>query len=1042
MKNTILSILFGLFGVYTLHAQCFSEQIFNTPGQSTFSVPGTAAENYIIEIETRGADGGDFLWGGNPQTNGGEGATLKGSFVVPGGSELLVVVGASGMDAPGSPGGGGGGGGGSGTGGGGGGGYKGGDGASASSLSGKGGDSFLNSLYSGTIIFNTPGTTGGGDNVNGMVVITCIPQGDVELNLVSAVDPLCFGGFGGSIEVMATGGLAPYQYALNGGVFGDSPIFDGLMAGDYTVSVQDGAGDTDMIMVSLASSPEIIGEVVYIVDNVCFGSNDGSIEVTASGGTSINGTYGYSINGGSVQNSGLFFNLANGFYVISIFDDNLCTAQVTATISSPDDLELVLISKQDVSCAGANDGSCSVSAFGGTPDYQYSIDGGAFGDDFIFTGLSGGPHTIQVADAEDCMEELVISIEEPESINFDVNITDVICYGDSNGVIEVINVSGIAPFTFALEDGSPDTSTIFQGLMAGTYGLAVVDSAGCEVIEEVQVDGSEDLGLTVEVLMDVLCGGDSTGVVQLATQNGNGSITYSINQNLNFSGLFENLPAGEYTAVATDSMGCVDESLFEIVELTSFGISVSSLVHVSCNGGEDGSITVSTTDAVPPIQYAINGSAYQDTSFFDGLSAGEYYLEVMDSSSCVQMLTVEIEEPMALNFDYLALSHVACHGDMSGQLDYSFQGGSPPYMAEFNGAIDTFLAKDTLAYHFLGAGDFELMVTDVNGCVFTDTISILENDALAIVIKDEAGDECGEAATGLIEIEAQGGVEPYFYFIDSTMQESALFDSLSAGTYLISVEDSLGCSIDLEVNVPQLEGLTLDSMTIGSVSCHGDSDGYVEFFVSNAVGDVFATWVDIVYTGLVIDGLSAGSYSFGVVDESGCYINVDVTIPEPEMLVVEVITADLGEGTLTVSASGGSEPYRYSIDDKVSFQDSATFVGLETGEYTIIVIDDNGCEAEVMYALVDVEDIVFSGLSIYPNPVRGDLYFDLDGDFSEVRIDLFDRFGRLVKKQGWSKDHLHQKSYSMDIEDIVPGIYFVRLTIEGKTASRKIVISR
>ena len=427
LPNFLFQAVFILFVIrpsFSLHAQCFETVIFENPGESTFTIPSESA-NYIIEIEARGADGGDFVWGTLPPSEGGQGATLKASFLVPGASDLIVFLGGSGFDGSGTAAGGGGGGsavildnaevliaaaggggaglssvgegglantdspaiggqgatgaggggfgqsgmdgllstgggegnitnigaggfgggdagsggvgfggggGGSNDSGGGGGGYKGGSGGDTDNYEGEGGDSYVTDLFSGSVILATPGEDGEGFNEDGYVSISCIPVTLVELELTNFSHPLCFDGFDGNIEVTATNGLAPYMYSLNGGVFGTDNVFSGLPSGDYNITVKDGLGNMSMVSVTLINPPILTNTFIESTDNTCFGAFEGTIEVIGSGGTSAAG-YSYSLNGGDVQPSGLFSGLSNGFYVVTVFDDNLCSSQITTNIS-------------------------------------------------------------------------------------------------------------------------------------------------------------------------------------------------------------------------------------------------------------------------------------------------------------------------------------------------------------------------------------------------------------------------------------------------------------------------------------------------------------------------------------------------------------------------------------------------------------------------------------------------------------------------------------------------------------------------------------
>lgn len=1114
-------------------AQCFSEQNFISPGESTYILPGDASQSYLIEIEARGADGGDFLWGSNPQTDGGEGALMKGSFIIPGGSNLLVIVGSSGLDAPGSPGGGGGGGGtavimnntdvliaagagggggqgalntgqggqantnsaaqggaglgssggggfnspggdgpasfgggagtltgqgiggaggitagsggsgfgggggGSGTVGGGGGGYKGGDGSDGSTdLNGKGGDSFVNTLFSGTVIFNTAGQNGGGANLNGYVTITCIPQSGVEISLVEKIDPLCSDSFDGSIEVSATGGLGPYQYALNGGGYVDSPIFSNLSAGNYTVSVQDATGGTDQLMVTLVGPAALLGELISVVDNVCFGASDGSIEVSASGGTTVSGNYGYSINGSSIQNSGVFINLLNGFYVISIFDDNLCTTQVSTSITSPDDLDIVVISKTDLTCSGMDDGSIAVEAFGGTGNYEFSIDGQPFESTSQFFDLMGGTHIITVMDEEGCTENIIVFLAEPGPLTYELEVNDLACFGDNDGEIKVVNINGTEPFLFKINEEETTSDSIFTGLTAGEYIITVIDSSGCEWIQDVEILSPDSLILSVVVVMGIECDGDSTGAVMLELQNGVGDVTYSVDQTFNFTGSFENLPAGVFLASAIDANGCNTEQEFEIQESATFTVTIDSVVNVSCFGGSDGSFLVEVMDAIEPIQYALDGVDFQDMPFFNNLEAGLFSLQVIDSTGCTNTIEVLISEPDLLQFEYMNIEDVACNGDSTGSISLSVTGGSSAYM--FNDSF-TFNGNDTITIDSLAAGGYVLSVNDVNGCNLIDSVFITENDSLQLFISALEGDDCGPDNTGTLDLNATGGLGPLTFSLNNGPFTDGVYDSLGLGNYVATVFDSLGCNASINVNIPQLDGLILDSLSIGNVSCNGASDGFVEFFVSNGSGNITIASIDIIFPDLLIEDLAGGDYYFTAQDEKGCFIEIEVVINEPDPLNIEVMDANMGEGYITVMANGGTEPYRYSIDDKMTTQDSSTFTGLEPGDYTIIVIDGNGCENSVVYTLVGTAESEFLGLKIYPNPAYSNLFVEFEDLNSEIEIDIISNTGQVLKK--WKSGDLKLNSTVVEIPlgEISQGSHIMKISNQNRVVYRRFV---
>ncbi len=420
-----------------LGAQCFEQQTFETPGNTTFTIPGSNTETVMIEIEVKGADGAPYMLGGNPIFAGGEGALMKATFSVMGGDVLRIMVGEKGMrggspagggggggsaviindtevliaaaagggggnatglggggqantdSSPtggtglGAPGGGGfnapgadgqvgtgggagtltapgaggmggvvagdggmgfgGGGGGAGTGGGGGGGYQGGNGGVDGALGGLGGDSYINTGFSSAVIETTAGATGGSVEDDGYIIVKCTTGGGdpLDIEVVSQSDPSCLGGSDGSIEVSGLQGMPPYMYSIDGGSFQSSGLFEGLAAGTYTLTVMDNDGATASVDVTLNDAEDIQYDVA-VTDNDCFGESGGEINVTVtSGGTA---PFQFGIDGGPLQPDGQFTNLADGTYDLLILDANGCDKMFTATVSSPDQLNISVLS--------------------------------------------------------------------------------------------------------------------------------------------------------------------------------------------------------------------------------------------------------------------------------------------------------------------------------------------------------------------------------------------------------------------------------------------------------------------------------------------------------------------------------------------------------------------------------------------------------------------------------------------------------------------------------------------------------------------------
>jgi gliding motility-associated-like protein len=213
----------------------------------------------------------------------------------------------------------------------------------------------------------------------------------------SQTNILCFGNNNGSVTVAGSGGTAPYLYKLGSGSYQLSGTFGTLIAGSYTITVQDANLCTFDVAVTISQPLSALAVNTLAVVNVtCSGSANGSINVAGSGGTT---PYLFSINGGTYQLSGSFTNLAAATYTISVKDANLCTSSITVSITEPAALSLES-TKVDASCPDAADGSITLTLTGGTQPYSVIWSDGILTQDRL--NIPNGTYSVVVTDKNSC----------------------------------------------------------------------------------------------------------------------------------------------------------------------------------------------------------------------------------------------------------------------------------------------------------------------------------------------------------------------------------------------------------------------------------------------------------------------------------------------------------------------------------------------------------------------------------------------------------------------------------------------------------------
>jgi gliding motility-associated-like protein len=342
----------------------------------------------------------------------------------------------------------------------------------------------------GTYIFNTGVTNvtftsvdASGNTGSCSFTVTVVPPNPLGGSVVSQNDVLCHGDNTGSFTVTGADGYPPYEYSTDGINFQASGTFSALNAAIYTVTIRDAAMGTFALNVTITQPASSLGAVTTQTSVLCFGGNTGSVTVAASGGTT---PYEYSLNGGSFQGAGTFGSLVAGAYTVTVRDANGCTFVANATITQPASaLQATVISQENVSCSGGNNGSVVAGGSGGTAPYEYSLNGGAFQSSGSFGNLPAGTHTVTVRDANLCTANASFTITEPAVLAIISEVTNASCPDVADGGIEITITGGTQPYSVLWSDGN--TSESRTGLEDGVYSVVVTDIKGCAASLDITV---------------------------------------------------------------------------------------------------------------------------------------------------------------------------------------------------------------------------------------------------------------------------------------------------------------------------------------------------------------------------------------------------------------------------------------------------------------------------------------------------------------------------------------------------------------------------
>jgi len=236
----------------------------------------------------------------------------------------------------------------------------------------------------------------------------------------------------GSFEAVASGGVAPYQYSENGYPYQTSGFFDKKTAGTYVVTAQDATGTTTTATVILTNTYDLAAVSIqsFVEPSNC-AMADGSVVLSPTGGSA---PFSFSMDWGSFGNANTFSNLLPGDYIFEVQDQHGCIGRADITLASPCPMQIGAYSRSELICY-PNTGEFRVAyVAGGTPPYQYSIDGINYQTSPNITGLAVGTWTIYVKDANGLIVTKTFAIAYWCSLSVSVTTTDAMC-GSNNGSI-------------------------------------------------------------------------------------------------------------------------------------------------------------------------------------------------------------------------------------------------------------------------------------------------------------------------------------------------------------------------------------------------------------------------------------------------------------------------------------------------------------------------------------------------------------------------------------------------------------------------------
>ena len=514
-----------------------------------------------------------------------------------------------------------------------------------------------------------------------------------------------------------------------------------------------------------------------------------------------------------------------------------------------------------------------------------------------------------------------------------------ICIGDSTTMIATATPLG---GTYLWNDGETSTSIRVSPAIPTSYnvtytlGICTAQATGNVIVNALPV-------VTVTTSNTICTANNGTAEANVV---GASPYTYTWSAPGAITDTMKHLPIGTYTVTVIDHLGCKNTASGTVgIDTPTVGIILMSIHELKCYNDSTGSVNINVADS-GAIVYAWNDG--KTTQNISNIPAGNYQVTVTDQFGCTGTGQYSVTQPSQL---VLAIptphTDPSCHGGSDGTATEIASGGSGSYHYLWNTTPPQITQQAT----GLSAGTYIVTVTDDSGCVATAPSTLTDPVGITFGQSSVTDARCFGSSDGTAQIFPQGGAGVYQYqWGDSASQTTNPVGSLKAGTYIVTVTDSRGCTVTVNVTVGQPPLLTVDA-THTDLTCFQNNSGTASAVASGGTPPYSYMWNDN-ESNSQIANLRATTYMVTATDGHGCRTTGSTTLNQPTQVLMvrssfSTNCAASLDGSITANASGGTGSMTYVLKDisgtTLQTNQSGVFSGLGPQLYTVIASDQNGC---------------------------------------------------------------------------------------------------
>lgn len=702
----------------------------------------------------------------------------------------------------------------------------------------------------------------------------------------------------------------------------------GLAAGVYTVTITDGSSCSATTTVNIAGPTALTASITANSPASC-GANNGSLTVTASGGTA-GYTYTWTPSGGNAATAS---GLAGGSYTVTVHDANSCSVTATASVSSTTTPTLTVNSS--TVCAGT---AATLTVTGATT-YSWSPATGLSAT--TGTNVTATPTTTTIytvtGTAGTCSSTATSTVTVNPVPTATATGTQLVCTGQTINLgvtTTATTFSWSGPNSFTSNVQNPSISSA-AAANSGTYTVTVTDN-GCSAVSTISVTVTNSTSVSITPAGPFCSGNLPTNLS--ATPAGGTWTGTGITNGAN--GTFDPAVAGVGTFTVTYSISGSCGSSDSIAITVNAGPTATATVNsaIVC-AGQSINLGVNTTAGAT---YSWSGPSGYTTNVQNpvispaAVSNSGIYTVTVSNGSCTGTDTIGVT--VVSNPTITVNSATICSGTsttLTANGATTFTWSPATGLSTTSGSVVTASPGSTTIYTVTG---------NVGTCAAVPGTSTVSVNASPTITVNNASICSSTSVTITVN-----GASTYTWSpasgLNTTNGSVVVANPGASTTYTVIGTDVNGCTDTTSVTVQNSPSITT-TVTTSSVTCNGLANGSATVAASGGTGPFTYSWSPVGGTNSSAINIAAGTYTCVVTDSIGCTATATLSITQPNALTVNVVSGIVCVGqsySLTATPAGGTGPYTYNWNTGTSTSNPYVVTPPSSSAYTLVVVDSHGC---------------------------------------------------------------------------------------------------